>query len=74
MKSTKILATIGPKTQSIDIMRQLIQAGVNGVRLNFSHGDHPYHGQTIENTRTLERELGIYIPIILDTKGPEIRT
>lgn len=52
----KILATIGPASQEYEILKQLQEAGMTAVRLNFSHGDHAYHGQTIANTRRLEEE------------------
>lgn len=74
MRFTKILATIWPKTQSLEQLRALTAAWMNAVRLNFSHSDHAFHGVTIANTRQLEQELGIHIPLILDTKWPEIRT
>eukprot|EP01061_Rhynchopus_euleeides_P047322 TRINITY_DN943_c0_g1_i1.p1 TRINITY_DN943_c0_g1~~TRINITY_DN943_c0_g1_i1.p1 ORF type:complete len:570 (+),score=162.44 TRINITY_DN943_c0_g1_i1:48-1757(+) len=69
-----IIATIGPVSQPVDAMKTLMEAGVNIVRLNASHGDHTFHGKTIENARAAAKELGRTIAIALDTKGPEIRT
>jgi pyruvate kinase len=74
MKLTSIVATIGPASHDIDKLESLIKAGVNIVRMNFSHGDHDYHGQTITNTRALSQKLDRHIGVLLDTKGPEIRT
>ena len=64
----KILATIGPTSHSYEMLKQLQEAGMTGVRMNFSHGDHEYHGETIANARKLEKEKNIFIPIVLDTK------
>lgn len=74
MSFTKILATIGPKTQSLEMLTALLDAGMTAVRMNFSHGDHAYHATTIANVRQLAAERGQHIPLVLDTKGPEIRT
>lgn len=71
---TKIVATIWPSSQSYDMLRSLVDAGLTAVRMNFSHGDHAYHQTTIELTRRIEQENNTFIPVILDTKGPEIRT
>ena len=70
MKKTKIVATIGPKSESPDILQKLSDAGVNVFRLNFSHGSHEEHGAKIDTIRKLNLAGGI----LLDTKGPEIRT
>ncbi|MEG0351914.1 MAG: pyruvate kinase, partial [Cellulosilyticaceae bacterium] len=74
MRKTKIIATLGPKTCDVDSIRELIHAGVNAFRLNFSHGNHDTHIVSINNVKQVREELGMPIPIILDTKGPEIRT
>ena len=73
-RRTKIVATIGPKTQSVEALEQLFDAGVNVVRMNFSHGDHEYHKTTITNARKAASNKKKLIAIMLDTKGPEIRT
>lgn len=73
-RKTKIIATIGPASQSIDILVPLLSAGMNVARLNFSHGNHEYHAQTIANIREAAMQTGLPVAILLDTKGPEIRT
>ncbi len=74
MRKTKIVATLGPASNEVDIIKKLIEAGINAARFNFSHGDYEEHGQRINNLKTAREELGVPIPIVLDTKGPEIRT
>lgn len=73
-RRTKIVATIGPKTQSIEALEQLIDAGVNVIRMNFSHGDHEFHKTTITNVRKASANKKKIVALLLDTKGPEIRT
>ncbi|MBR1830245.1 MAG: pyruvate kinase [Atopobiaceae bacterium] len=73
-KKTKIVCTMGPATEDDKVLRQLILAGMNVARFNFSHGSHEYHRRNIERVRALSRELNIPVAIMLDTKGPEIRT
>lgn len=73
MRKTKIVCTIGPSSESPDMLRKLIQAGMNVARLNFSHGDYAEHGERIRNIRQASEELGTPTAILLDTKGPEIR-
>lgn len=74
MKKTKIVCTIGPKTESKEVLAKLLEAGMNVMRLNFSHGDYAEHGQRIKNLRDVMQETGRKAAILLDTKGPEIRT
>ena len=74
MRKTKIVCTIGPASESIEKLTQLIDAGMNVARLNFSHGNHEEHGQRIKNIREASIKTGKNIAILLDTKGPEIRT
>lgn len=74
MKKTKIVCTIGPASETIDTLVQLIEAGMNVARLNFSHGDHEEHLARIKNIREASRITGKMVGILLDTKGPEIRT
>ncbi|MFA9558722.1 pyruvate kinase [Evansella sp. AB-rgal1] len=74
MRKTKIVCTIGPASESLDKLKALISAGMNVARLNFSHGDYEEHGARIENIRQAANELGKTVAILLDTKGPEIRT
>lgn len=74
MRKTKIVCTIGPSSEPPEMLRKLIQAGMNVARLNFSHGDFDEHGGRIDNIRKVSAELGLNTAILLDTKGPEIRT
>jgi pyruvate kinase len=74
MRKTKIVCTIGPASESVEKLTQLIESGMNVARLNFSHGDHEEHGQRIKNIREAASKTGKTVAILLDTKGPEIRT
>lgn len=74
MKKTKIVCTIGPASESIDYLVKMINAGMNVARLNFSHGDFEEHGQRIKNIREASKIAGKMVALLLDTKGPEIRT
>jgi len=73
-KRTKIVCTMGPSTEDDEILRQLILHGMNVARFNFSHGSHEYHRNNIARVRRISEELSIPVAIMLDTKGPEIRT
>ena len=73
-RKTKIVCSIGPSSFEENVIRDLILSGMNIARLNFSHGDHESHKKTIEKVRKVSEELGAQIAILLDTKGPEIRT
>ena len=73
MRNTKIVATLGPATDSAEKIRELLEAGVNVFRLNMSHGSHEEHGQRIRLVRELAAELGISPGILLDLQGPKIR-
>ena len=73
MRKTKIVCTIGPATDNDGIMRQLMKAGMNVARFNFSHGDHATHKRRFEQISKLRDELSLPIATLLDTKGPEIR-
>lgn len=74
MRKTKIVCTIGPASDSVEKLVQLMEAGMNVARLNFSHGNHDEQKQRIENIRKAERQTGKTVAILLDTKGPEVRT
>ncbi|PQE65729.1 pyruvate kinase [Enterococcus faecalis] len=74
MKKTKIVCTIGPASESVEMLVNLINAGMNVCRLNFSHGDYEEHGARIKNIREAVKITGKRVAILLDTKGPEIRT
>ena len=72
-KRTKILATIGPASDSLEQIKALIKAGVNAFRLNFSHGTHEYHYETLQKIRQAERETGLLVGVMQDISGPKIR-
>ncbi|MGL4393932.1 MAG: pyruvate kinase [Brevinema sp.] len=74
MKKTKIVCTMGPAVENLDTLCTLLESGMNVARLNFSHGDHQEHGGRIALVREASKKTGIPVAILLDTKGPEIRT
>ena len=74
MRKTKIICTLGPAVESDEMVEALIKNGMDAARLNFSHGSHEEHKARIERVRRVAEKLGTNIPVILDTKGPEIRT
>jgi len=74
LRKTKIIATIGPASEEVETLKKMLEAGMNVARLNFSHGSHEEHRRRIENLRQAAREAGKLLAIMLDTKGPEIRT
>lgn len=74
MRKTKIVCTIGPASESIEKLVELIQSGMNVARLNFSHGSHEEHAARIISIREAAKRTGKTVAILLDTKGPEIRT
>lgn len=73
MKKTKIVCTIGPSSDSYEVLKALVNEGMNVARLNFSHGTHPEHKKRIDTIKKLRDDLDEPIAIMLDTKGPEIR-
>ncbi len=73
-KRTKIVCTMGPACDNDETIREMIKAGMNVARFNFSHGDYEEHQARIERVRRIAAELGQPIGILLDTKGPEVRT
>lgn len=73
-KKTKIICTIGPASDNKETLKKLIAAGMCCMRINLSHGNHEEHLKKINLIREIEKELKICVPIMLDTKGPEIRT
>jgi len=73
LRKTKIVATIGPACNSKDMIRKLIEGGMDAARINFSHGDYDSHDAVIKNIKDARKKTDKPIPIILDTKGPEVR-
>lgn len=73
MRRTKILATLGPASDSPEVLRAMIRAGMNAVRCNFSHGRHEDHQKRIERVRSIAAEEGVMIGILADLQGPKIR-
>ena len=73
MRKTKIICTLGPACDDYEVLKQLALSGMNCARLNFSHGTHEQQLVRINRVKKLRDELGIALPILLDTKGPEIR-
>ncbi|MDU5913858.1 MAG: pyruvate kinase [Anaerococcus vaginalis] len=73
LKKTKIVCTIGPASESPEVLEQLIKNGMNVARLNFSHGSHEEHLEKIKTIKKLRRKLNVPLGLMLDTKGPEIR-
>ncbi len=73
MKKTKIVCTLGPATDTVEILKELINAGLSAARINFSHGTYESHGEIINKLKQAREELRKPVPLLLDTKGPEIR-
>ena len=74
MRKTKIVATLGPATESPEMIAQLISAGVNIFRLNMSHGAHDWVRQVVARIRAASQQSGMHVGILMDTQGPAIRT
>ena len=74
MKKTNIICTMGPRTMDKIILKELIAGGMNVARFNFSHGSYAEHAERIALVRQVSEQLGIPVALMLDTKGPEIRT
>ncbi|MFX4303420.1 pyruvate kinase [Alicyclobacillus tolerans] len=74
MRKTKIVCTIGPASESPEILRQLMRAGMDVARLNFSHGSYEEHAERIRRIREAAADVGKHVAILLDVKGPKIRT
>jgi pyruvate kinase len=72
-KRTKILATIGPASDSEEMIEKLVRAGVNVFRLNFSHGTHEQHYEVLQRIRAVEKDMGLFIGVLQDISGPKIR-
>jgi pyruvate kinase len=74
VRNTHIICTMGPSIKSVEMARSLIRKGMNLARFNFSHGSHEEHAGRIEMVRQAALAEGVPVALILDTKGPEIRT
>ena len=74
MRKTKIICTIGPKTANPEMLLRLVKEGMNVARLNMSHGSWEWHQEVIRNLKRINKKTGITVAILLDTKGPEVRT
>ena len=74
IKRTKIVCTLGPASDKEEILRELVKSGLNVCRFNFSHGSHEEHKERMDLVKKVREELGQPVAILLDTKGPEIRT
>ena len=74
MKKTKVVCTMGPNTNNRELMKNLILNGMDVARFNFSHGDHEEQKGRMDMLKQLREELNTNTAILLDTKGPEIRT
>jgi len=72
-KRTKILATIGPASDSLEMIKSLMRAGVNVFRLNFSHGTHEYHSGVLSKIREAQKSTGLFVGVLQDISGPKIR-
>src|SRR5260370_246434 len=74
MRKTKIIATLGPATESPEMIGKLIDAGMNIARLNMSHGNHDWVRRVAAAIRGAARERGVHVGLLMDTQGPAIRT
>ena len=73
MRKTKIICTLGPASESESTLREMIKAGMNVARFNFSHGSYEEHQKRLDVVKKLRKELDVPLATLLDTKGPEIR-
>lgn len=73
MRKTKIVCTLGPSTDKPGVLKELMKAGMNVARFNFSHASHEEHLERLKKVRAIRTELGLHVATLLDTKGPEIR-
>jgi pyruvate kinase len=74
MRKTKIVATLGPASESVEVLQKLLQAGVNIARLNFSHGDFSVHQKRLDNLKEASEKTGVAVAVLQDLGGPKIRT
>src|SRR5215212_9885333 len=74
MRRTKIICTLGPATETAEMLHAMVAAGANIFRLNMSHAPHDWVRQIVPRIRAVAKELGLVIGILMDTQGPAIRT
>ncbi len=74
MKHTKIVATLGPASETVAVLENMIRAGLNVARFNFSHGEYEWHERVMKNVRTAGKNVGVPIAILADLQGPRVRT
>jgi pyruvate kinase len=74
LRKTNIVGTIGPASESEEVFRNLVKAGLNVARINFSHGGYEENATKIATIKKVREELDVPVALMLDTKGPEIRT
>ena len=73
IRKTKIVCTLGPATDDENILREMMNSGMNVARFNFSHGSHEEHKRRLDALKVLREEMGLPVAAMLDTKGPEVR-
>ena len=74
LRKTNIVGTIGPASEGEEVFTKLVKAGLNVARINFSHGGYEENATKIETIKKVREKLGVPVALLLDTKGPEIRT
>ncbi|MDA1236476.1 MAG: pyruvate kinase, partial [Acidobacteria bacterium] len=74
MRKTKILCTLGPASDTPEMIAALLDAGMNAVRLNFSHGTHEQHAASVARVRSAAEDRDRGVPIVADLQGPKVRT
>jgi pyruvate kinase len=74
MRKTRIVCTLGPSTEDVEVISRLLEAGMNVARFNMAHGDHEYHAEMISRVREASRRTDIPVALLIDIKGPEVRT
>ncbi len=73
-KHTKIVATLGPASESIEVLEEMIRAGLNVARFNFSHGEYEWHEKVMQNVRIAAKNVGVPVAVLADLQGPRVRT
>jgi len=73
-KQTKIIATLGPASETVEILEEMMRAGLNVTRFNFSHGEYEWHERVMKNVRTAAKNVGVPVAILADLQGPRVRT